>query len=164
MADQPRYGPLQASSFFDDGRSARPLVEGTVPRGQFEEENLDVPKDSDAFPLPLTPELLDRGRKRFNIYCSVCHGLLGDGNGLVPRRGLRHPPSYHIDRLRQAPNGHFYDVITNGFGLMPDYSAQVPRRDRWAIIAYIRALQLSQHANVAELPAEDRARLPGGPR
>lgn len=126
------------------------------------EDNLNVPKDADIFPVSLTPELLARGRERFNIYCSVCHGWLGDGNGMIPRRGFRHPPSYHVDRLRQAPVGHFYDVMTNGFGAMPDYAAQVPPRDRWAIIAYIRALQLSQHVPVAELPAEDRARLGAG--
>ena len=165
MAEQPRYTPLKASSFFDDGRSARPLVAGTVPRGSLAEANLNVPKDAETFPLRLTPELLARGRERFNIYCSVCHGLLGDGNGMIPRRGFRHPPSYHVDRLRQAPVGHFYDAITNGFGAMPEYATQVPPRDRWAIIAYIRALQFSQHAPVAELPAEDRARLgAGGPR
>jgi len=165
MADQPKYNPLTASTFFDDGRSARPLVVGTVPRGSLAEDNLNVPKDADTFPVPVTRELLARGRERFNIYCSVCHGLLGDGNGMVPRRGFRQPPSYHIDRLREAPVGHFYDVITNSFGAMPDYAAQVPPRDRWAIVAYIRALQFSQHAPLAELPAEDRARLgAGGPR
>jgi mono/diheme cytochrome c family protein len=164
MADQPKYRPLSASSFFDDGRSARSLIAGTVPRGGLAEDNLNAPKDAANFPIPLTTELLARGRERFNIYCSVCHGLLGDGNGMIPRRGFRHPPSYHTDRLRQAPVGHFYDVITNGFGAMPDYAAQVPPRDRWAIIAYIRALQLSQHAPAAELPADDRARLGAGGR
>ncbi|HJY86184.1 MAG TPA: c-type cytochrome [Candidatus Acidoferrales bacterium] len=162
MADQPRYKPLSASPFFGDGRSARPLVAGTVPRNSLAEEDLRVPKDAENFPIPVTRELLERGRERFNIYCSVCHGLLGEGNGMIPRRGFRHPPSYHQDRLREAPVGHFYDVITNGFGAMPDYAAQVAARDRWAIIGYIRALQLSQHAPARELPPEDRARLGGG--
>ncbi len=165
MADQPKYKPLTASSFFDDGRSARPLVEGTVARGSLEDDRLKVPPNADTFPFPITREVLERGRERFNIYCSVCHGRLGDGNGMIPRRGFRHPPSYHSDKLRAAPVGHFFDVITNGFGAMPDYAAQVPPRDRWAIIAYIRALQLSQRVNAPELPSEDRARLgAGGPR
>jgi mono/diheme cytochrome c family protein len=159
MAKQPKYLPLSPSSFFPDGRSARPLVEGTVPHGSVAEDYLNVPKDSNAFPFPVTEEILVRGRDRFNIYCSVCHGLLGDGDGMIVRRGFRRPPSYHIVRLRQAPVGHFYDVITNGFGAMPDYAAQIPPRDRWAIIAYIRALQLSQNVPVEELPAEGRRQL-----
>ncbi len=165
MAEQPKYTPLRASPFFDDGRSARPLVEGTLPRGRLALDSLNVPKDANAFPFPVTREVLERGRERFEIYCSVCHGRLGDGNGMIPRRGFRQPPSYHIDRLRQAPLGHFYDVITNGFGAMPDYAPQIPPRDRWAIIAYVRALQFSQNAPAAELSAKDRARLgTGAPR
>ncbi|MBI3896411.1 MAG: cytochrome c [Acidobacteria bacterium] len=162
MADQPRHNPLSASSFFEDGLSARPLVEGTVPYGSLDEDFLNLPADAKTFPIPVTEVLLNRGRERFDIFCSVCHGLLGDGNGMIPRRGFRHPPSYHIDRLRNAPVGHFYDVITHGFGAMPDYAGQVQPRDRWAIIAYIRALQLSQHASVSELQPEDRARLGTG--
>ncbi len=165
MARQPKYKPLAPSEFFRDGLSARPPVEGTLAQGRMELDSLYIPKDSNAFPLPLTPGLLKRGRERFNIFCSPCHGLLGDGNGFIPSRGFRHPPSYHIGRLRQAPVGHFFDVVTNGFGAMPDYSAQVPPRDRWAIIAYIRALQLSQNARVADLPPEERGRLgPGAPQ
>ena len=137
-------------------------MEGTIARGSIEQEALAIPKDSDAFPLAVTPELLARGRERFDIYCSVCHGKLGDGNGMVAQRGFRHPPTYHSERLRQAPVGHFYDVMTNGFGAMPDYSAQIPPRDRWAIIAYIRALQLSQNAPASELPAEMREKLKTG--
>ncbi|MBI4458935.1 MAG: cytochrome c [Acidobacteria bacterium] len=163
MADQPRHDPLSASSFFADGRSARPLVEGAVAYGTLEEDFLHVSATTEAFPIPVTEELLARGQERFNIFCSVCHGLLGDGNGMIPRRGFRHPPSYHSDRLRNAPVGHFYDVITNGFGAMPDYASQVPPRDRWAIIAYLRALQLSQHISASELQPADRGRLgPGG--
>lgn len=162
MADQPRHNPLSASEFFEDGRSVRSLVEGTVPRGSLDDDFLDVPAGAVAFPIPVTEELLARGRERFDIFCSVCHGLLGDGNGMIPRRGFRHPPSYHTERLRSAPAGHFYDVITHGLGAMPDYASQVPPRDRWAIIAYIRALQLSQHTPARELSPEDRARLGTG--
>ena len=162
MARQPKQRPLSPTDFFGDGRSERALVEGTVAHGSIEQDAFAIPKDSDAFPLEVTPELLARGRERFDIYCSVCHGKLGDGNGMVAQRGFRHPPTYHSDRLRQVPVGYFYDVITNGFGAMPDYAAQIPPRDRWAIIAYVRALQLSQHAPAAELPANLRARLNQG--
>jgi len=162
MARQPKQRPLSPTDFFGDGRSERALVEGTIARGSIEQEALAIPKDSDAFPLAVTPESLARGRERFDIYCSVCHGKLGDGNGMVAQRGFRHPPTYHSERLRQAPVGHFYDVMTNGFGAMPDYSAQIPPRDRWAIIAYIRALQLSQNAPASELPAEMREKLKTG--
>jgi mono/diheme cytochrome c family protein len=110
----------------------------------------------------VTADVLDRGHKRFNIYCAPCHGRVGDGNGFIPSRGLKRPPSYHIDRLRKVPLGYFFDVMTNGFGAMPPYNVQVPVQDRWAIIAYIRALQLSQNANVSELPPDLRARLTGG--
>jgi len=159
MAKQPAERPLWPSDFFSDGRSARPLVENTVPRGTLVLDELSVPKDSNAFPLPLTMELLDRGENRYKIFCSPCHGLQGDGNGMVAMRGMKRPPSYHQDRLRQAPNGYFYDNITNGFGQMLGYSAQIPPRDRWAIIAYIRALQLSRNAKIADLPAELREKL-----
>src|SRR6266436_9579072 len=159
MAEQPKNRPLSPSDFFTDGRSARPLVENTVPRGSLVLEELTVPKDSNVFPLPLTMELLDRGENRYKIFCSPCHGLQGDGNGMIAMRGMKHPPSYHQDSLRQAPNGYFYDNITNGFGAMYGYSAQIPPRDRWAIIAYIRALQLSRNAKAADLPAELREKL-----
>src|SRR6266581_7210578 len=159
---RPIQRPLSPTDFFGDGRSERALVEGTIARGSIEQDALAIPKDSDAFPLAVTPELLARGRERFDIYCSVCHGKLGDGNGMVAQRGFRHPPTYHSERLRQAPVGHFYDVMTNGFGAMPDYSAQIPPRDRWAIIAYIRALQLSQNAPASELPVEMREKLKTG--
>lgn len=160
MAIQPKDKPLAPSPFFDDGRSERPLVENTVARGSIADDALFVPKDSNAFPLPLTPELMKRGQERFGIFCTPCHGLQGDGNGMIAMRGMKHPPTYHQDRLRQVPNGYIYDVVTNGFGAMQGYSAQVPPRDRWAIVAYVRALQLSRHAPVSALPQELRDKLP----
>ena len=162
MAEQPKNRPLSPSDFFTDRRSERPLVENTVARGALVDDNLYVAKDSDAFPLPVDRELLERGEERYQIFCSPCHGLQGDGNGTVAMRGMKHPPSYHQDRLRQATNGYFYDNITNGFGAMYGYSAQIPPRDRWAIIAYVRALQLSRNAKVADLPAELRDKLSTG--
>lgn len=161
MADQPKNTPLSPSDFFDDGRSGRPLVENTVARGSIADDGLFVPKDSSVFPLPVDRELLERGQDRYKIFCTPCHGLQGDGNGMVAMRGMKHPPSFHQDRLRQAPNGYFFDNITNGFGAMYGYSAQIPPRDRWAIIAYVRALQLSRNAKVADLPAELREKLNG---
>jgi hypothetical protein len=159
MADQPKNRPLSPSEFFADGRSERPLVENTVARGSLANDELFVPKDSNDFPLPVNLDLLKRGEERYKIFCSPCHGLQGDGNGMIAMRGMKHPPSYHQDRLRQAPNGYFYDNITNGFGAMYGYSAQIPPRDRWAIIAYIRALQFSRNAKVSELPSELREKL-----
>jgi hypothetical protein len=162
MADQPKNKPLSPSSFFDDGRSERPLVENTVARGSLADDDLFVPKESNAFPLPLTTDLLKRGQERYKIFCSPCHGIQGDGNGMVSMRGMKHPPSYHDPRLRQVPNGYIFDVITNGFGGMLSYSAQVPPADRWAIIAYVRALQLSRNAPVSELPSDLREKLNAG--
>jgi len=162
MADQPKNRPLSPSEFFADGRSERPLVENTVARGSIADDALVVPKDSNAFPLPVDWKLLERGEERYNIFCSPCHGLQGDGNGMIAMRGVKRPPTYHQDRLRQSPNGYFYDVITNGFGQMYSYSAQIPPRDRWAIIAYVRALQFSRNAKVAELPADLREKLSQG--
>lgn len=159
MANQPKNRALSPSEFFEDGRSERPLVENTVARGSVADDELFVAKDSNNFPLPVTRELLDRGEERFKIFCTPCHGLQGDGNGMIAVRGMKHPPSFHQDRLRQAPNGYFYDNITNGFGAMYGYSAQIPPRDRWAIIAYVRALQLSRNAKAADLPAELREKL-----
>src|SRR3989454_8911562 len=165
MAKQPKNHPLSPSDFFDDGRSERPLVKNTVARGSIADDEHFVPKDSNNFPLPVNRELLERGEERYKIFCTPCHGLQGDGNGMVAVRGMKHPPTYHQDRLRQVPNGYIYDVITNGFGQMLGYSAQVPPRDRWAIIAYLRALQLSRNAKAADLPAELREKLKqsGGP-
>jgi hypothetical protein len=162
MANQPKNKALSPSPFFEDGRSERPLVENTVARGSLANDELFVPKDSDNFPLPLDAALLERGEERYKIFCTPCHGLQGDGNGMVAMRGMKRPPTYHQDRLRQAPNGYFYDTITNGFGQMLGYSAQIPPRDRWAIIGYIRALQLSRNAKVADLPAALRERLNQG--
>ena len=159
MANQPKNRPLSPSEFFGDGRSERPPVENTVARGAIDDDYLFVPKDSNNFPLPVNLELLERGEVRYKIFCSPCHGLQGDGNGMVAMRGMKQPPSYHQDRLRQAPNGYFYDNITNGFGQMLGYSAQIPPRDRWAIVAYIRALQLSRNTKAADLPADLREKL-----
>ena len=159
MALQPKNRPLSPSDFFTDGRSERPLVENTVARGSLADDALFVAKDSNSFPLPVTQELLERGEGRYKIFCTPCHGLQGDGNGLVSMRGMKHPPTFHDNRLRQSPNGYFYDVITNGFGAMYGYSAQIPTRDRWAIVAYVRALQLSRNAKAAELPADVREKV-----
>jgi len=159
MATQPKHLPLSPSDFFEDGRSERPLLENTVARGSIVDDALFVPKDSNAIPLPVNRELLERGQSRYKIFCTPCHGLQGDGNGMISMRGMKHPPSFHQDRLRNATNGYVYDVLTNGFGAMYGYSAQIPLRDRWAIIAYIRALQLSRNAKVADLPAELREKL-----
>jgi mono/diheme cytochrome c family protein len=163
MANQPRVNPLAPSEFFADGRSERPAIENTVARGSLETDALSaVPKDSNAFPLPLTKELLQRGQERYGIFCAPCHGAAGNGLGMVAIRGMKHPPSFHDDRLRAEPNGYLYDVVTNGFGAMYSYSAQIPPRDRWAVIAYVRALQLSRNAPANELPAGLREKLMAG--
>jgi mono/diheme cytochrome c family protein len=164
MHDQPKYIPLRESTFFADDRSARPIVAGTVARGQLHDDALLYTgkaggRDADVFPFAIDDAVMARGRERFNIYCSPCHGRTGQGDGMVVRRGYRRPPTFHQDRLRDAPVGHFFDVITNGFGAMPDYAAQVRVEDRWAIIAYVRALQLSEHASAADVPADRRADL-----
>jgi len=167
MHDQPKYQPLEASDFFADGRASRQLVPGTVARGYLNEDaHLYTGKSGnqfvDTFPFPVTLAVLRRGQERFNIFCTPCHGRLGNGEGMVVRRGFRHPPSFHIERLRKAPVGYYFDVISKGFGAMQDYAAQVPVRDRWAIVAYVRALQFSQHTPLAELPAEERNKLGTG--
>jgi len=162
MANQPRQNPLSPSNFFPDGRSERPAIENTVARGSLESDALFAPKDSNAFPLPLSLDLLERGQERYAIFCSPCHGLQGDGNGMVAMRGMKHPPTYHQERLRQVPNGYIYDVVTNGFGAMSGYSAQIPPRDRWAIVAYFRALQLSRNAPISELPPALKEKLMSG--
>ena len=162
MANQPRQNPLSPATFFPDGRSERPLLDNTVIRGALAEDDLFVPKDSNAFPLPLTEELMQRGKERYTIFCSPCHGLQGDGMGMVTLRGMKHPPSYHQDRLRNVPSGYLFDVITNGFGAMNGYSAQVAPRDRWAIVAYVRALQVSRNARVADLPLSLKEKLMAG--
>jgi mono/diheme cytochrome c family protein len=166
MHDQPRFKPLARSDFFPDMRSARPPVEGTVARGQWHEDTYFYSgkvgnQPGDAIPFSVSQEVLARGQERFNIYCSPCHSRLGDGNGMIAQRGFRPPPSFHTDRLRKAPLGYFYGVITNGFGAMPEYASQVPPRDRWDIVAYIRALQLSQNATTADVP--EGQKVPSSP-
>ena len=164
MHNQPKYRGLRGSDFFSDGQSARPLIANTVARGHLNEDSLlmtgRVGEDpSTVFPFPVTEEVLNRGRERFDIYCSPCHGRTGLGDGMVVRRGFRRPPSLTDERLRNAPAGHFFDVITNGFGAMPDYQTQIQVNDRWAIAAYVRALQLAGYAPVDVVPAADRGKL-----
>jgi hypothetical protein len=179
MADQPSYKPLDACSFFADGRSARPLVSGTVPRGYLKADTAlwtgrrtalaeaqfratiqpKEPKPVDEkmlyadfveeFPFPITEPIVQHGYHRYMIYCVVCHDPLGTGHGKIVERGYTQPPSYHIERLRKAPVGHLFAVISEGYGSMPSYANQIPVRDRWAIVAYLRALQASQHTNVS---------------
>ncbi|HLJ94168.1 MAG TPA: cytochrome c [Gemmataceae bacterium] len=192
MAKQPSYKPLESTSFFADGQSARPLVPGTVPRGHLRIDwplftGKNTPESRDwtfapavlgaadlsglsatavalaeqantvrVFPFPVTRNVLQHGQNRFLIYCAVCHDPLGTGRGKIVERGYTAPPSYHIERLRQVPVGHFFEVMTHGYGSMPSYSEQVPPRDRWAIAAYIRALQLSQHFPASQLTDEMR--------
>jgi len=164
LYDQPRKKPYAASDFFDDGRSARPPVPGTVARGQLNDDpHLHTGRVNGqlvtTFPFPVDRAVLERGRSRYNIYCAPCHDRVGNGNGMIVLRGYRQPPSLHIDRLRQAPVGHYFDVMTNGLGAMPDYAAQIDAHDRWAVVAYIRALQLSQRATTAEVPPAEMRRL-----
>lgn len=178
MQDQPRYKAYKKSDFFADGRASRDLPDGTVPRGQLrsdkalytgKKENADpnapvltttdaagntliasFPNDIEEFPVPVTAELLDRGEQRYKVFCIVCHGPVGNGDGMIVRRGFSKPPTYNDDRLIKAPVGHFYDVITNGQGKMNGYASQIPVADRWAIVAYIRALQISQRPDDAQ--------------
>jgi mono/diheme cytochrome c family protein len=178
MNDQPRHEPLEASSFFNDGAASRKPVPGTVARaGQESDQGLasGVAESSGgtsekggggfltASPIPVTRELLVRGKERFGIYCSPCHGMLGDGRGMIVQRGFKQPQSFHSPRLRAQPVGYYVDVITNGFGVMPSYAPQVPPRDRWAIAAYIGALQLSQYARIADLSKDDLAKIEAAP-
>jgi mono/diheme cytochrome c family protein len=166
MHDAPRYEPYEKSDFFADKRSARPLVAGTVARGHLKEPTPETTgKVGSGFvatlPVPVTMDLMRRGRQRYDIFCSPCHGLTGAGDGMVVQRGFRPPTSLHDPRLRAQPDGYLFDVITNGFGAMPDYAAQVPIADRWAVVAYIRALQLSSNATLADVPADRRGELDG---
>jgi mono/diheme cytochrome c family protein len=167
MHDQPKYRPGRASTFFADGRASRPLVADTVARGHLEDDALLTTGKSgetfaDQFPFPVTHAVLNRGQERYSIFCSPCHDRTGSGGGMIVLRGYRRPPAFHIDRLRQQPAGYFFDVITRGFGVMPSYAEQIPVRDRWAIVAYVRALQLSQHATLNDVPAAERERLKEG--
>jgi mono/diheme cytochrome c family protein len=164
MQDQPRYKPLAGTDFFGDGLSARPLPEGTVARSQLRiDEARYTGKvkgvDVDTFPFAITRADVLRGEERFNIYCSPCHSRVGDGNGMVVRRGYRKAGDYHTEKLLKAPVGHFFDVMTNGFGAMPSYASRVAPDDRWRIAAYIRALQLSENATIDDVPAAERAKL-----
>jgi mono/diheme cytochrome c family protein len=164
MLDQPRSETFEASDFFADGRSARLPVPGTVARGHLDpNEAFWTGKEEgqlvSEIPIEVDRQLLERGRERFNIYCAVCHAPTGTGEGMIVQRGFRRPPSYHSDRLRNAPAGHFFDVMTNGFGAMPRFGPQIRPRDRWAIVSYIRALQLSQHATLEDVPPEYRQSL-----
>lgn len=189
MQDQPKIKPLRGSTFFRDGLGSRQPIEGTIARGQLRSnteyftgkkagapgatatpaqqqtagtagsQTNTFPDDIDTFPLPVTAEVVTRGRERYDIFCSACHGMTGNGEGMIVRRGFRRAASFNDDRLRQAPVGHFFDAITNGWGAMPSYAAQVPVQDRWAIIAYIRALQVSQ-----QNPAAAPSPTPGGQR
>jgi mono/diheme cytochrome c family protein len=167
MHDAPRYDPLEASTFLPKGSSAQPLVPGTVARGQLSDDELlytgkIAGTAAETFPFPITRADLDRGEQRFNIYCSPCHGRTGEGNGMVVQRGYRQAASYHNDRLRQAPVGYFFDVITNGFGAMPDYRGQVTVEDRWRIVAYLRVLQLTHYATTKELSPSDLEKVKTG--
>ena len=164
MHNAPRYEAFEASSTFPNGSASRTAPAGTVARGWLrEDEALYTGKIDgqaiDEFPFAIGREELVRGQQRFNIYCTPCHGQLGDGQGMVVQRGLRQAASYHQDRLRQEKLGYFYDVITNGFGAMQGYAEQIPVRDRWLIVAYVRTLQLSQHASLADVPADRRGAL-----
>jgi hypothetical protein len=168
MGTQPRYDPLEPSALFADGQSARQPVPDTVARGQLRDDTLlfsgtENGQVADRFPFPVTREVLARGQDRFEIYCAVCHGRTGYGNGMIVQRGFVPPPSFHTDELRQAPVGHIFAVATDGFGAMPSYAEQVPVRDRWAIVAYIKALQLSQHADASQLPVDLRSQLEDRP-
>lgn len=164
MQDQPKYKGLRGSALFEDHRSARPLPEDTVARGALHADPRFATGKEDgqpvaSLPIPLTRDLLARGRERYGIFCTPCHGLTGEGVGIVVQRGFRRPNSFHVDRLRAAPVGYFFDVETRGFGAMMDYSAQIPPEDRWAIAAYIRALQFSQGAALSDVPAAERPAL-----
>ena len=164
MHDQPKYQPLERSTFFLDESASRMPVPGTVARGELRDDPLLYTgkvdgQDALFFPFRIDEPVMARGQERFNIYCSPCHGRTGLGDGMVVRRGYRRPPSFADERLRQAPVGHFFDVMTNGFGAMPDYAAQIKATDRWAIVAYVRALQLAAHAAMDDVPAAERGRL-----
>ncbi|MEZ5351357.1 MAG: cytochrome c [Bryobacteraceae bacterium] len=167
MHDPPRYRPLAKSTFFPDGRASRPIIEGTVAWGKLKTDTrMFKGKVGNDFisdiPVPVTEALLTRGQQRFNIYCSPCHGGGGDGEGMVVQRGFKHPPSYHSDKLRNQPSGYYFDVISNGFGAMASYASRVPVADRWAIIAYIRALQYSRLATIDDVPESLRSQLDSG--
>lgn len=164
MADQPHQRPLEPSNFFDDGMASRPVEPGTVARAGKEQNGLRFHskvdgKLVDTFPFEVTMEVLARGQERYEIFCSPCHDRLGTGQGMIVRRGFTPARSFHDPRLRDAPAGHFFEVITQGFGQMPSYANQLSEQDRWAVIAYIRALQFSRNVRLDQLPPEDRAKM-----
>jgi cytochrome c553 len=167
MYNQPRYKPLARSELFADSASARPLPPHTIPRGRLNEDTIFFTGKTEdnqlaaSLPMPINRALLKRGQERFNIYCSVCHGADGSGNGMIVQRGFPAPESYHTDRLRNAPPGYFFHVISNGYGVMYPYASRVEPADRWAIVAYIRALQLSRAARLEDVPEQERAQLGG---
>jgi mono/diheme cytochrome c family protein len=166
MQDQPRFRPFRSTTFFADGRSARPQVAGTVARGELDEDELlhrgtVDGKPAEVFPFPVTADVLARGRGRFDIFCAPCHGRLGDGDGMVIQRGMKRPASFHTERLRAAQPGYVFDVITRGFGAMFDLSDRIPAEDRWAIVGYVRALQRSQGATIADAPEAEKRKLEG---
>jgi mono/diheme cytochrome c family protein len=168
MHDAPRYEAYESSPFFPDGRSSRQAPTGTVARGWLRaDEALNTGRANGdlvaEFPFPISAGDMARGRERYNIYCTPCHGILGDGQGMVVQRGLHRAASYHQDRLRDERLGYFFDVVTNGFGAMQGYAEQIPVRDRWLIVAYVRALQLSQHATIADVPADRQGSLDATP-
>ncbi len=167
MQDQPKYKPLGASRFFADGRDSRPLPAGVIARDELDEDDsFHTGAQNGTFletiPAPVTAELLERGRDRFNIFCSPCHGQTGDGYGMIRQRGFWIPSNLHTDRLRAVPPGYVFQVISNGYGAMPDYRDQIEAADRWAIVAYIHALQLSRHATIGDVPADARKQLETG--
>lgn len=166
MAHQPKYKPLASSDFFANEQAARPLVPGTVPHGPgrsdaYFQTGLVAGVPVDEFPFAITRQVLLRGRERFDIYCAPCHDRAGNGNGMIVQRGFTRPPSLHEPRLVQAPAGHFVQVMVQGYGTMFSYASRVSAEDRWAIAAYLRALQLSQRAPLADVPAAERRRLEG---
>jgi mono/diheme cytochrome c family protein len=176
MHDQPKYKPLGQTDFFTDNRQSRPVLANTVARGDLRDGDSEFytgkstklgkdgkEADVEVFPITVDKALIERGHERFDVFCSPCHGRLGNGLGMIVRRGFKQPPSYHIERLRTAPVGHFFDVVTNGYGAMYNYAAQITPRDRWAIISYIRVLQYSENQKADQLSAEAKAKLPANP-
>jgi hypothetical protein len=164
MHDQPKYESYEKGEPFTVGKATRLPPEGTIPRGLIGDDELLFTgrvdgKDSTVFPFPVTRETLERGQERFNIFCSPCHDKVGTGNGIIVRRGMKQPPSFHIVRLKEAAPGYMFNVITNGYGVMYSYSSRIPPEDRWAVVAYIRALQLSQSASYGDVPEEDISRV-----
>ena len=164
MHDQPKYKPQRGSAFFADGRSNRPLVPGTIARGRLNDDELLVTgktggEFSKVFPFEVSAATLERGQSRYNVFCAPCHDSTGSGNGIVVLRGMKQPVSFHIDRLRDAAPGYYFDVMTNGFGAMYDYSDRIKVEDRWAIAAYIRVLQKAQNAKLADVPPDKRVAL-----